>query len=300
MIQRIRKERLKNTLRTTALIGGMLGLVLLLGYLLMGVEGLIWAGILGVAMMVLSTNVPTKYIMRMYRARKLSSNEIPNVSRVMRILADRADLKKTPDLYYIPNRMLNAFATGGKGDPAIAVTHGLLSQLSLREITGVLAHEVSHIKNRDHRLKSIANIMGRITRMFSFVGQLLLFINLPLFLMGEATIPWLAIGLLIVAPFLSGLMMMAISRTRERDADLEAARLTGDPNGLADALQKLNYLNNGGILERMVPKNLSSHPKTKERVDRLRELAPKFSPKIEFPDEEQTSIGSSGQNRGWW
>lgn len=299
MIQRIRKERLKNTLRTTALIGGMLGLVLLLGYLLMGVEGLIWAGILGAAMLVLSANVPTKYIMRMYRARKLSSNEIPNVSRVMRILADRADLKKTPDLYYIPNRMLNAFATGGKGDPAIAVTHGLLSQLSLREVTGVLAHEVSHIKNRDHRLKSIANIMGRITRMFSFVGQLLLFINLPLYLMGEATIPWLAIALLIVAPFLSGLMMMAISRTRERDADLEAARLTGDPNGLADALQKLNYLNNGGILERMVPKNLSSHPKTKERVDRLRDLAPKFSPKIEFPDEEQTSIGSSSQNGGW-
>lgn len=299
MIERIQQQKWKNTLRTAALFAGMLGLVLALGYLLMGTEGLIWAGFLGIIMLFMSTQIPTKYIMRMYRGRKLSEQEAPQLARIMRILADRAGLQSVPQLYYIPHRMLNAFATGDKKDPAIGVTHGLISQLSIRELTGVLAHEVSHISNNDFRLKGLVNIMGRITRIFSLFGQFFLIINLPLYLMGEQTIPWLAVILLIAAPYLSGLMITALSRTREREADIEAARITGDPNGLADALQKLNFLNNGGMLERMVPDKLSSHPKTKERVQRLRELAPKFSPKIDFP--ETISFDHPTQQwNGWW
>ena len=290
---------MKNALRTTALLVGMLGLMLALGYLLMGTEGLLWAGLLGVIMLFMSTQVPTKYIMRMYRGRKLSQQEAPQLTSIMEELADRAGLQSAPKLYYIPHRMLNAFATGDKKDPAIGITHGLISQLSVRELTGVLAHEVSHISNNDFRLKGLVSIMGRITRIFSLLGQFFLIINLPLYLMGEQTIPWLAVILLIAAPYLSGLMMTAISRTREREADLEAARLTGDPEGLADALQKLNYLNNGGLLERMVPDKFQSHPKTKERVQRLRDLAPKYSTKIDFP-EELNIRRPTQQYSGWW
>lgn len=299
MIEKIQEQKLKNALRTTALFAGMLALVLALGYLLMGTEGLMWAGFLGALMLYLSTQIPTKFIMRMYRGRELTEREAPQLVRIMRILANRAGLASVPKLYYIPHRMLNAFATGDKKDPAIGITHGLISQLSIRELTGVLAHEVSHIRNNDFRLKGLVNIMGRITRIFALLGQFFLIINLPLYMMGEETIPWLAVILLIAAPYISGLMMTAISRTREREADIEAARLTGDPNGLADALQKLNFLNNGGLLERMVPDKLSSHPKTKERVRRLRQLAPRFSPKIDFP-ETVTFDRPSPQWNGWW
>lgn len=301
MLQRIQQQKIQNTVRTTLLFLGMLGLMLALGYLLLGANGLIWAGALGSIMLFLSTRIPTKYIMRLYRGRELAPQEAPQLSRILRILAERSGLKQAPRLYYIPNRLLNAFATGDANDPAIGLTHGLLSQLTIREITGVLAHEMSHIRHRDYRLQGMVSVMGRLTRLFSMVGQFFLLLNLPLYLMGQETIPWLFVLLLIAAPSLSALMMTALSRTRERDADLEAARLTGDPNALADALLKLNYLNNGGVLERMIPRSLSSHPRTRERVQRLRELAPEFSPHIDYEESPWYSLDSPYfQRRSWW
>ena len=279
---------------------GMLALVLALGYFLMGAKGMLWAGLIGALMLALTTQVPPKYIMRMYRGRELPSQNAPQLSRILNILSQRAGLPRTPTLYYIPSRTLNAFATGTRKDPAIALTHGIIAQLSTRELTGVLAHEMSHISNNDFRLKSLVTVMARITRVFSLIGQLLLLINLPLYLMDGQTIPWMAILLLLSAPYLSGLMMSALSRTREREADLEAARLTGDPRGLADALRKLNFLNNGNLLERMVPDALNTHPKTKERVQRLYDMAPHFSPSIDFSRSEDGHLNVPYyQERRW-
>jgi len=279
------KQRRYNFWRTMLLFGGMLGLMLLLGYLLLGVNALIWVGIVGIGALFVSSNLPTRYIMRLYRARPLSPVEVPMLHDVVRQLAQRAKLEKLPQLYYIPSTAINAFATGQKSDPAIAVTYGLLRQLNIREITGVVAHEMSHIRNNDVRFQSIVNLIGRLTRMFSFIGQILLFINLPLLLMGEQVISWYAVILLIIAPGLSTLMMLAISRTREFDADLEASHLTGDPNGLANALQKLDYINGGMMnpLQKAIPKWLSTHPEMKERIRRLRDLAPKYELKISWP-----------------
>ncbi len=271
--------------RTLLLFIAMLGLMLLLGYLLFGVGALLWVGIVGAAALFLSSQLPTRYIMRFYRARPLSTAEAPMIHDVLRQLAGRAKLDRVPTLYYIPSTAINAFATGQKDDPAIAVTYGLLRQLNIREITGVIAHEMSHIHNNDVRFQSVVNIIGRLTRFFSFMGQILLFINLPLFLMGEQTISWFAVLLLIIAPALSTLMMLAISRTREFDADLEASRLTGDPDGLADALQKLEHINARLIprFQKALPKWLSTHPEMEERIRRLRALAPKYDVKIDWP-----------------
>jgi heat shock protein HtpX len=262
----------------------MLGLMLLLGYLLFGIEALVWVGIIGAGALFISSNLPTRYIMRLYRARPLSPAEVPMINDVVRQLTARAELERVPQLYYIPSTAINAFATGQRHDPAIAITYGLLRQLNIREITGVLAHEMSHIHNNDFRFQSIVNLIGRLTRFFSFLGQILLFINLPLIIMGEPVISWYAVLLLIIAPALSTLMMLSISRTREFDADLEASRLTGDPDGLANALQKLDYINGGmGPIQKAIPKWLSTHPEMKERIRRLRALAPKYELKINWP-----------------
>ena len=191
-------QKITNFGRTTALMLGMLALMLGLGYSLFGTTGLIWAGILGVIGLVGSTQLPSQLIMRMQGARPLGAYEAPNLMRVMKQLSERAGLSQMPRLYYIPSGVLNAFATGNKNDPAIAITHGLLNRLSLRELSGVLAHELSHIRNKDLQLKSTVNIILRLTRVFSLTGQLLFFIYLPMALMGQPPFSWVAILLLIV------------------------------------------------------------------------------------------------------
>lgn len=285
MLERIQEQKNKNLLRTGLLLVGMLALLLAVGFLLIGPKGMIWMGAFGIVLALLGLQIPTETIMRLYRARPLTIAEAPYLNRIVHDLAQRGGLKKVPQLYYMSTNSVNAFATGRQRDPGIAVTYGLLRQLNVKEVTAVLAHEMSHILHNDMRLKGLTTIMGRMTRTFSLVGQLLLFINLPLLIMGEQTFPWLGVLLLIVAPFLSTTMMLAISRTREVDADLEAARLTGDPNSLADALQKLDYLNRASALrplQHKIPKWLSTHPQIDERVARLRELAPRYEGQINW------------------
>ena len=272
-------QKIANFGRTAALIAGMLALMAALGYSLFGATGLIWAGAIGLIGLVGSTQIPSQLIMRMQGGRPLKNYEAPNLAGILRQLSERAGLRQPPQLYYIPNGVLNAFAAGSKEDPAIAITHGLLSRLSLRELSGVLAHELSHIRNKDLQLKSTVNIILRLTRLFSLTGQLLLFFYLPMALMGNPPFSWVAILLLLFAPTLMALMTSAFSRTRELEADLEAARMTGDPEALALALQKLDYYNEGGILSFLrprpginVPKWLRTHPSTEERVSRLRSM----------------------------
>ena len=282
-------QKLQNTLSAAGLFTSMLALMLGLGYTLFGFTGMIWAGAFGLITLGMGSRIPTQMIMRFQGGRLLSEHQAPQVHRLLEILSSRAELPVKPKLYYIPNNQLNAFATGSKQDPAIGITYGLLSRMDLRELSGVIAHEISHIRNNDLKLMSAVNLFSRYTRFFSIFGKILLFINLPLFLIGEATISWIAIALFLFAPTLVTLMMQAFSRTREYEADLEAVRLTGDPNGLADALEKLEQFNKGGWLQRLqkpkqvkIPTILSSHPEIKDRVNRLRELAPRFVPRFEW------------------
>jgi heat shock protein HtpX len=290
-----KNQKFQNTLRAGALFISMLALMLGLGYTLFGFTGMLWAGAFGLITLGMSTRVSSQMIMRFQGGRPLHPQQAPQLSRLLQQLAQRAGLPATPKLYYVPNNSLNAFATGSKKDPAIAITHGLLSTMDLRGLSGILAHEISHIRNNDLQLKSMVNLFSRYTRFFSLFGQILLFINLPLFFMGEATVSWMAIALLLLAPTLVTLMVQAFSRSREYDADLEAARLTGDPNALADALETLDYYNKGGWLARFqsprgikVPTILSSHPEIKDRVKRLRELAPRFVPRFDWASWQPT------------
>jgi heat shock protein HtpX len=291
MEEKLRESQWKNTLRTGALVLGMLALLILLGYTINGLLGIITAGIVGLVLLVFASQVPSRVIMRMQGGRLLNEQQAPQLHYLVKQLAARAGLPRMPQLYFVPSPAPNAFATGSKSDPAIAVTQGLFQLLDNRQLSGVLAHEISHIRNNDLKLKSMAAIMSRITNAFSFFGKLLIFINLPLLFMGEAVISWWAILILLLAPMVSGLLYMGLSRTREYDADLSAARITGDPEGLASALERLEQLN-GQLLRRLLlprrramgPEILRSHPDTSERVRRLRDLIPRYEPRIPLPE----------------
>lgn len=218
--------------------------------------------------------------MRLFRARPLQAWEAPELAALIDELAQQAGLKTSPKLYYLPSDVMNAFTSGSPSGSAIALSDGLLRRLQWRELRGVLAHELMHIVNQDTRLMAFADLASRFTGLLSITGQLLLLINLPLLILGEETIPWLPILLLIIAPSVSTLVQLALSRTREFQADLGAARLTGDPLGLATALNKIDAPRYG-LLERLFhpgpripdPSVLRTHPPTRERVERLIDLA---------------------------
>jgi heat shock protein HtpX len=177
--------------------------------------------------------------------------------------------------------VVNAFTVGRADQSAIAVTDALLRVLNSREVVAVLAHEISHVRSNDIWVMSLADMFSRMTSLLSMFGLLLLFVSLPLAMLAEVSINWFAIALLIVAPNLSALAQLGLSRTREYEADLNAVRLTGDPEGMASALVRIERAS-GAWLERIFlpgrgipdPSLLRSHPSTESRIGRLRELVP--------------------------
>ncbi|MBF0587740.1 MAG: M48 family metalloprotease [Magnetococcales bacterium] len=161
----------------------------------------------------------------------------------------------------------------------MALWGGVLQRLDRRELTGVLAHEISHIKNGDTRVMTLADLFRRLTLAWSTLGQILFLLMLPIMYLNEATLSWIAFGILLAAPSVSVLLQLALSRTREFQADLDAATLTGDPQGLASALRKIEQpkrsLWNRILFPVGAPGNsdwLRTHPNTGERIKRLLEL----------------------------
>lgn len=276
----IARENQKNYWKTILYLVFMSIVMGALGYAFLGLTGLLWAAGFSLLFIGFGRRVPTDMIMRFYRGRPLHYVEAPDLFSQIAELTRRAGLDAQPRLFLIHNRAINAFATGQPGDTAIGITTGLLRSLSARERYGVLAHEMSHIKNNDLRFSQLAMFMNRITRMFAFVAQVLLIVNLPLLLAGQAPFSFGALILLMVAPWLSIYLQLAISRTRELDADLQAAKLTGDPHGLANALERIEWFSNPPfqrlfqpIKKVNIPKWLRTHPSTEERVQRLRSLS---------------------------
>lgn len=270
-------HRLRNALHSALMFGGMLGLLALLAALLGGpqlVPGIMLGGLL---LLAAAARVSPRWILGLYGARRLNPADAPGLFQLRDELAERAGLERTPTLYYIPTPVLNAFSVGHRGDAAIGLSDGLLHKLPRRELAGVLAHEITHIRHNDVWVMTLADILGQITRTLSLFGQLLLLLNLPLLLLAEAHVPWSAILLLIAAPWLSILLQLGLSRSREFSADFGAIELTADPEGLAQALTLLETQQPAPFAQRArirsEPSLLRSHPITEQRISRLRELA---------------------------
>jgi heat shock protein HtpX len=279
---KLTKHRLKNILHTIVLLCAMAGISAIIGYGIAGMMGLVVAGVFGIVTLLVSARLPNHLRMRLLGAQPLSNAFAPGLSRTVEELARRADLPTTPKLYYMPTPLLNAAATGTRANSAIALTDGTLRHLTPRELAGVIAHEIGHLRSGDAFVMGLAEVLSRVTRMFSDIGKLLLLINLPFLLFDGVPFPWLLVVVLLVAPTIVGLLQMALSRTREFDADLESVKLTGDPIAFATALAKLERHNEGLIRHLIWPgyrqpnsSILRTHPHTRERIERLRELAGK-------------------------
>jgi len=287
-----RRHKLRNLAHSALLLCGMVALLYALSWLLLGPDLALWALAGWAIALFWAPRLSPRIVMGMYRARELAPESFPDGHELLRTLAGRAGLSRLPRLFYIPSAALNALTLGSKDDAVISVTDGLLRTLTLRELAGVLAHEISHIRNNDLWVMSLADSISRLTSFFSFAGVILLFFSVPMMLLQASLAPLVVSFALIVAPTFASLLQLALSRAREFDADLEAVGLTGDPQGLASALRKLEQ-HQAGLWERVFlpgrripdPSLFRSHPTTAERVERLLSL---------YPDERRP-FGPSGR-----
>lgn len=292
-----RSHNWRNWLHTVILIVGTALLAGAIAWVVYGPDGLIWAAVFGGVGLWMLSRMSPQVVLKLYKARELEDHETPELHDLMRTLTRRAGLPAVPRLYYVPSKVLNAFAVGKAGDSAIAVTDGLLRAMNLRQIAGILAHEVSHIRNGDLRVMGLADVLNRITGFMSTMGL----IGVPLMLGTGWNIPIGGLLLLIFAPTIGGLLQLALSRAREYDADLDGASLTGDPEGLASALALLER-KQGAVWEGLVlpgsrvpePSLLRTHPKTEDRIARL--LALRKEATLAIPEvSSRTAVPVTGQ-----
>jgi heat shock protein HtpX len=271
-----------NMMKTTILLAGLTGLLLVVGQALGGRDGMTMALVMAGVMNFVSFFWSDKIVLRMYGAQAVGPEQAPELHAIVQKLAQKAGIPM-PKLYVIPDQALNAFATGrSPSHAAVAATAGILKAMSREELEGVLAHELSHVLNRDTLISTVAaTLAGAI----SYLAH-------PFMLMGrsrddrEGANPLLAIVAMIAAPIAAMLIQMAVSRSREYGADATGARLVGYPDGLASALRKLQAaapripLQNADpatshlfivnpFSGRSLMKLFSTHPPLEERVARL-------------------------------
>jgi heat shock protein HtpX len=278
-----------NTLKTVVLLTFLTVLLVFVGGALGGKAGMIYAFAFALIMNFVSYWFSDKIVLAMYKAQPVTEAQAPELHATVRRLTQKAGLPM-PKVYIIPSETTNAFATGRNPEHGVvAVTEGIMRILSREELEGVLAHELAHIKHRDILTGTIvATIAGAISMLAQMAHWALLFGG------GrrdddEGGSPVVALVMMIVAPIAAMLVQMAISRTREYEADAGGAKIAGNPHGLANALLKLERgaqvipledpnpatahlfivspLTGGGIMTLF-----STHPPIAERVRRLKEL----------------------------
>jgi heat shock protein HtpX len=278
-----------NTFKTVFLMTLMMVLLIAIGGLFGGEQGMILAFLFSLLMNFGSYWFSDKIVLMMYRAKEVTEAEQPRLYSLVARVASQAQIP-LPRIYIIPSEAPNAFATGRNPEhAAVAATEGILAMLSDDELEGVLAHEFAHIKHRDILTGTIvATLVGSITFIARMAGWSMMFGGGS---RNRRDSNGLAeIFMLIVAPFAAVLMQLAISRSREFAADAGGAQITGRPLSLASALEKLdrkaeqlplnhatpasahlfivNPLRGGGMM-----KLFSTHPPTEERVHRLQQIA---------------------------
>jgi heat shock protein HtpX len=280
----------KNTLKTYVLLAGLGGLLVLVGGWLGGSSGAVIGLVFGLVMVGGSYWFSDTIAIRAARAVPVTEQEMPDYYRIVRELTERAGLPM-PRLYVTPDLQPNAFATGrSPKKAAVAVTRGILEMLDWRELRGVLAHEISHVGNRDILIGSVA---AAIAMGITFMGRMVMWGAMFGGMGGSRDDDrgGNPIGLLVLAlltPLAAMLMQMALSRSREFEADRSGARLTGEGEPLARALEKLElgarripmdvnpaqaqaYIVNPLTGRQVQFANLfRSHPSTADRVARLR------------------------------
>ena len=220
------------------LVGGLLLLMLFCGWLYAGTSGAVITTVLGAIALMLVRKVSPQFFLLLSSARSIDPKDMPALFGIIAALCRRAGIAQVPSLYFLPSGVPTAFATGVGDQSVIVVSSGLLRLLMTRELTGVLAHEITHIAKHDVELMQLAGIVGQMTRLIAQVAILIAIATwlLDIFGPGEG-VDGLSLGVLVAAPIVANLILGALSRQREYQADLEAVALTGDPAGLARAIE---------------------------------------------------------------
>lgn len=270
----------RNTLHTWLIFLAMNALLMLIGYLILDVPGIAFALFLVVLAFIITPRLSPDIVLRLYRTQALTPLFAGELYAMVEDLTQKAGLQRSPTLHYLPSAVLNSFTVGDKNNYKIVLSDGLIRSLTRRELYGVLAHEISHVKNNDLQVMAFADVMSRVTAIMSLTGILTLLVSLPLVLMGSMAIPILGLLLLTFAPNIAALLQLALSRTREFIADQQAVELTGDPLGLASALEKIDAVERHWAKRLLVPHYrlaepslLRTHPLSEERIKRLQRLA---------------------------
>ena len=232
-----------NTLKTTLLLTSLTLLMLFLGQYFGGRNGMIIALAIAVAMNFFSYFYSDKLALSIYRAQPATREQLPRVYSVVEQMTQRIGIPM-PKIYVIPSDSPNAFATGRNPQHAsVAVTQGILNLLTDEELAGVLAHELGHVRNRDILISSIAATLAGAITILAQTGRFAMIFggfggggNSRDRNGGGIT----ALFMLILAPIAAGLVQLAVSRSREYEADATGAHMTGNPYALASALQKLD------------------------------------------------------------
>lgn len=282
----------QNTLKTVALLGALTGLFVLIGGLIGGQGGMIIAFVLAIVMNLGSWWFSDSIALRMSGAREVDEAEIPSLHRMVEELSANAGIPK-PRVAIIDSPVPNAFATGRSPEKGVvAVTTGILSILNRDELAGVVAHELAHIKNRDTLISSVAATIAGAISTIANIAQWGLFFGGG----DNDDNPLGFIGLLLaifVAPIAAIIIQMAISRSREFEADAEGARIAQNPNFLANALMKLEGWSQQPQAQQIAQQEMQpatahqyiinplrgglsglfrTHPSTEERVQRLHSM----------------------------
>ena len=277
-----------NWVKTAMLMAAITALFVVIGGMIGGSKGMMLALIVALGMNFFSYWFSDKLVLKMYNAQEVDEASAPQFYRMIRELATRAQ-SPMPKVYLIDENAPNAFATGRNPEhAAVAATTGILRVLSERELRGVMAHELAHVKHRDILISTVSATMA---------GAISALANFAMFFGGRdsdgrRSNPIASIAVAMLAPLAGALIQMAISRAREFEADRGGAQISGDPQALASALEKIhayaagvpfptaeqhpataqmmimNPLAGGGI-----SKLFSTHPATEERVARLMEMA---------------------------
>jgi heat shock protein HtpX len=277
-----------NTAKTVFLMVLLTGLFIVVGYFIGGQQGMVIAFGFAVVMNFFSYWFSDKIVLKMYRAQEVDEASAPGLFRIVRRLAQRAGMPM-PRVYIIPQAQPNAFATGrNPSHAAVAVTQGLMEIMGDEEIEGVLAHELSHVGNRDILIGTIAATLAGAIMILARIAQFA-----AIFGGGGRDRRGGGIALIFIAIFsaiAAMLIQMAISRSREYQADASAAKLTGNPRGLSRALDSLRRstqrvpmdaspaTSHMFIVNPFTAKGLinlfSTHPPVEERIERLKRLRP--------------------------
>ena len=277
-----------NLMKTAILMAAITALFMLIGRWIGGQAGMMLALVVALGMNVFSYWFSDTIVLKMYKAREVDDSSAPQFVAMVRELAQKAGIP-CPKVYLIDEDAPNAFATGRNPEhAAVAATTGIIRVLSARELRGVMAHELAHVKHRDILISTVSATMAGAIGMLANFGMMFGGRGGD----GQRANPIAGIAVAILAPLAAGLIQMAISRAREFEADHGGAEISGDPAALASALEKIHRFAQGipmAAAERhpetaqmMIMNPLSAgglrglfstHPATEERVEKLMAMA---------------------------